>query len=283
MQTFEFRGVDNLVFAEVIEDSAENFITGPVMPLSAVAKVAKATDNSSATKYYDNQPMIVITSVGADNFELTILPPDLATYAKVSGYQYDSTRSLLIEGNRDDKYYAIGYRYEGTDGGIRYSWRLKGRFTIPDEEYDTKDDGTDGTNLTLKYTGVMTVHKFAYNGQPARGIVVDSRNLTGDVTDFFGVVRTPDNTQVSGGGTTPPEFIPAASTFAYSVDVTIAVPSTGSTIKYTTDGSDPTTSDTAVTYSDPVHLTETTTIRAVAIPQMAGPSIVVSKTYIKRS
>ena len=282
MQTFEFRGVDNLVFAEVVEDSNENYIAGPVMPLSAVAKIARATDNGSATKHYDNQPMIVITSVGADNFELVILPPDLATYAKVSGYQYDSTRSLLIEGEREDKYYAIGYRYKGTDGGIRYSWRLKGIFTIPDEEYNTEDDGTDGTNLTLKYTGVMTVHKFSYNEKPARGIVVDSRNLKGNVTDFFSTVRTPDNTEVSGSGTVPPEFIPAASTFVNSVDVTIAVPSKNMTIKYTTDGSDPLTSDTAVTYSEPVHLTETTTIRAVTIPSMAGPSIVINKTYIKR-
>ena len=84
-----------------------------------------------------------------------------------------------------------------------------------------------------------------------------------------------------GGSTTEtcatPTFSPAAGTYYESQSVTLSCTTPGSTIYYTTDGSDPTTSSTQYTSAIPV--SETTTIKAIAIADGMDPSSVASATY----
>ena len=198
-QTFEFRGVDNLVYAEVVTDTKEKFETGEVKPLSPVATVTKSTDSSSEAHYYDNQPMLVINSEAADEIGITVAPLQLDTYADITGKEFDAASGMLIDCEREPKYFAIGYRTKGTDGKYRYVWRLKGSFAIPEETSETENDGTDTTNMELTFTGIVTTHKFAKNNKPAKGIVVDERFVTVDSTTFFDTVQTPDTWKVTEG------------------------------------------------------------------------------------
>lgn len=192
---FEFRGVDNLVYAEVTGDDNETsggYVTGEVKPLSPVATIAKSTESSSEAHYYDNQPMLVINSEAADEITLTVAPPDLKTYAELVGKDFDEATGMMIDCERSAKYFAIGYRTKGTDGKYRYVWRLKGSFAIPEETNETENDGTDTTNMELVYTGIATKHKFTKNNKPAKGIVVDERFDKVDFSTFFDEVKTPD-------------------------------------------------------------------------------------------
>ncbi len=75
---------------------------------------------------------------------------------------------------------------------------------------------------------------------------------------------------IDGGG--------AASDFTISKDVTITATG-GATIYYTTDGSEPTESSS--TYSEPIHITGTTTIKAAALEEGKELSSVSSKTFTK--
>ena len=193
--TFEFRGVDNLVYAEVTGDdnlTEGGYVTGTVKPLAPVATIAKSTESSSEAHYYDNQPMLVINSEAADEITLTVAPPDLKTYAELVGKDFDEATGMMIDCERTPKYFAIGYRTKGTDGKYRYVWRLKGSFAIPEETNETENDGTDTTNMELTYTGIATTHKFTKNNKPAKGIVVDERFDKVDFSTFFDTVQTPD-------------------------------------------------------------------------------------------
>ena len=73
-----------------------------------------------------------------------------------------------------------------------------------------------------------------------------------------------------------PVFTPAEGTYPYSVDVTIACETEGATIYYTLDGNDPT--DASNAYTGAIHITETTTVKAIAIKN-ALSSEIVSATY----
>lgn len=73
-----------------------------------------------------------------------------------------------------------------------------------------------------------------------------------------------------------PTFNPAEGTFFNSVDVALACETEGTTIYYTLDGTDPT--DASTPYTEAIHITETTTVKAIAIKNSASSEIV-SATY----
>lgn len=220
-QVFEFRGVDNLYVAEVIQDDANGYVCGTPIHLSPVAEIGKTTDSSSEAHYYDNKAMIVINSESADTITVTMAPPELAKLAQIIGKSFDATTGMMVDSPRQDKYFALMYRTKGTDGKYRYVSRLKGQFTIPEETSATENDGTDTNNTSITYTGIYTEYEFTkgkYNGASweksgVKGIVVDTRYGLASVSNFFDVVQTPDT--ISGGTVTGIAVVP--STLALTV------------------------------------------------------------------
>ena len=277
---FEFRGVDNLVYAPVLEDTENSFITGTVKWLSPVAEIGRTTENSSESHYYDNKPMIVISSVGSDELTLTVAPLDLPTYAEITGQTYDAETGSLIEGERNNKYFAIGYRTKGTDGKYRYVWRYKGQFNIPDETNSTENDGTDTTNTELTWTGVQTVYKFNKYKKSAKALICDERMDSVDFTTFFDEVKTPDNLVGIKSKVKNPIFYPSLEKFTTdTLKVSIVSETPGAVINYSTDGSNPLTGGTV--YTEPFEISGTTTVTAVAqaISGDMTMSDIVTKTY----
>ena len=203
-QIFEFRGVDKFYFAEVTQDDADGYVTGTPVHIP-VQEIGKSTDSASEAHYYDNKAMIVVNSESADTITLTIAPPSLDKLAQLIGKSFDATTGMLVDSPRQNKYYAIMYRTKGTDGGYRYVSRLKGQFNIPEETFQTENDGTDTNNTQITFTGIYTEHEFAkgvYDGSnwsPAgvKGIVVDARYGLADVSNFFNAIQTPDSVQVN--------------------------------------------------------------------------------------
>lgn len=190
-KTVEFRGCDNLVFAEVLTDDANGITFGAVRSLAPVAEIAKTVETSSETHYYDNVGQIIIRSEGSDEITLTVPVLPLDILAAVTGKTYDTNTGAFIDGESVEKYYAIGYRLRLTDGSYRYVWRNKGSFGIPNSTSATENDGTDTNNQQLVYTGVKSIYEFT-NGGRAKGVVVDERDGKTDCTDWFDSVVTPD-------------------------------------------------------------------------------------------
>ena len=193
----EFRGTDNLVYAEVTADDNETgeghgYATGAVKILAPVAEISKSVETSSDTKYYDNKPALTINAEGADTITLTVPALDLQTLADITGKTYDTVTGGFFDGVRTPKYFALGYRLRLTDGSYRYVWRYKGSFAIPDETSQTENAGTDSNNQQPSYTGIMTIHKFTKSGTSEKALVVDERDGKADVSTFFDTVTTCD-------------------------------------------------------------------------------------------
>lgn len=203
-KVFEYRGVEGVVIAEVTGDDNETgggYVTGTVEPLLPVAEIGKTTESSSEAHYYDNQPMIVINSEGPDEITITGAGMTLEMLAKITGKSYDPTTGMFVDSQRQERYFALGYKTKDSDGKYRYVWRLKGTFAIPDDNNATEDDGTDANGTELTFTGIYTTHKFTkgwYNGKtwekgPAKGVIVSDREGLADLTTFFDSVATPDS------------------------------------------------------------------------------------------
>lgn len=281
---FEFRGVDNLVYAEVLVDTKDAYETGVVRPLSPVAEIGRTTEVSSESHYYDNQPMIVINSVGADELTLTVAPLDLETYGRLTGQIFDSSIGSLVECETEPKYFALGYRTKGTDGKYRYVWRYKGQFAIPDETSTTESDSIDTNNMELTFTGISTIHKFKKYGKSAKAMISDERYNRIDFTTFFDEVLTPDTVEATYGTNqlAAPVIYPLGSTFdAASIYVSIINSDGGNaSVYYTTDGTTPSASNSEL-YESPFAISETTTIKAVAAQNGKATSDVTEKKFVK--
>lgn len=74
-----------------------------------------------------------------------------------------------------------------------------------------------------------------------------------------------------------PTFDPAAGEVTSGDQVTISCATSGATIHYTVDGTDPTSS--SATYSSPIEITATTTIKAIAVKDGMADSEIATATY----
>lgn len=193
MEVKEWRGIRALVYAEVTKDDKDDFTTGTVKELVPVAELSRTTETNSETKYYDNIPAIVIDSTGSDEVTITGSAIPFDVLADVTGQVYDAERGMFVEGERQAKYFAIGYITKKTDGSEVFVWRLKGKFNIPDSTHATENDGTDANGQELTFTGINTTHKFTSTGKSAKAVNVDtSVNSTVTESTFFATVMTPD-------------------------------------------------------------------------------------------
>lgn len=190
----EYRGVEGLVAAEILTDDDDNgYTTGPVFAVAGVAEISKTTDSTNEAHFYDNMPAVVIANTSEDNITISVSAIPLDVLAEISGQIYDSATGSMIEGPRDFKYFAIGYKTKKTNGDEMYVWRYKGTFNIPDQTNTTENDSTDANGQKIVYTGISTTHKFAKTGKGAKAMVVDCAKELADVSSFFTNVTTPDD------------------------------------------------------------------------------------------
>lgn len=189
----EYRGVEGLVAAEVTnDDNNTGYVTGQVFAIAGVAEISKTTDSSNEARYYDNIPAVVVSNTSSDTVTISVSAIPFDVLAMITGQNYDETTGALIEGPRDLKYFALGYKTKKTNGDEVYVWRYKGTFNIPDQTNSTENDSTDASGQELTYTGISTTHKFTKTGKGAKALVVDTSKGLADVSDFFEDVTTPD-------------------------------------------------------------------------------------------
>lgn len=197
MKFEEYRGVKNLVVAELTEtvnEKGETVATyGDVIRLAGVQAVSGEVSESSETHYYDDMAAIVVDSEGADTYTLTVSVVEKKTRALIEGTTYDEATGALIGTQKKKKYFALGYIADTVSGVEEYNWIYKGKFTGGNKTHNTKNDGTDATNMEYTYTSIQTAVKFAKaRNKPCKYLSVDNDGKA-NLDTFFDKVTTPDD------------------------------------------------------------------------------------------
>lgn len=156
MEYKEYRGIRKVVIAEVIKNDTTGYTAGKWEEFSGCQSLGVTKNESSESHYYDNAARIVIDAEGAD--ELAIVLSILANKmrAKIDGVEYDEASDMIVDIPRKKKYFAVGYIGELTDGTEEINIYYNGKFSGGGETHNTKDDGTEATNVEYTYTGVHT-------------------------------------------------------------------------------------------------------------------------------
>ena len=167
----EYRGCRKLVYAEVLTDTAEGMTFGEVKPFAPVQTISKNVEYSTATSYYDNVAHNTRKAEGADETEFTHAVPSDEVMSDIEGKFYDPTTGIYSDSPVSNKTYAIGYVFdeEGDTEEENFCWKLKGTFKVGSVEHQTKDDGTDVTNVTTTFTAIYPQANFTHGGADGRG------------------------------------------------------------------------------------------------------------------
>ena len=155
-----------------------------------------------------------------------------------------------------------------TDGTLAVQTKTIGEITVANQSLPVKFENvtydaantqfSDGTN-TIKYYDNFNVNPTLVDGHQydITGIIVMYNNLQ------IAPLAATDVVDVTPAATVEaPVFDPAGGTYDADQTVTITCATAGAAIYYTLDGTDPTTASTL--YTDPVAITTTTTLKAIA-------------------
>ncbi len=140
----------------------------------------------------------------------------------------------------------------------------------------------EGETVVLRADGVASPTKFHYGYWSTTRIteLEDGQRLNlynGDGLPMSPVAPQAVEDPDASGKVADPVLTPASCFFSPSTNVTIACATTGATVRYTLDGSEPTAS--SAIYSAPIALTTNTTVKARAFAEGKAASDVVFATY----
>lgn len=151
-------GLDDLYYAEVTQDDADGYVADTPAYLAPVAELGVAPAVNSETQYADDGPYDTFSVVGETvlSIRVTGVPPEVAAF--LTGNEFDATTGRVYEHDGTPPYVALGFKSLKSNGSYRYFWYLKGRFSLPPEEYATKTDTPDPKTIELIYTAVRTIY-----------------------------------------------------------------------------------------------------------------------------
>lgn len=206
----------------------------------------------------------VTDSGGLSSNELTFNLTVTATETPTTNTAPSITSSYNTTSVNDSTSVSIPYTVTDAEGGS---------FTVT----YTKD-GVTSTATISAGANTWNVGTLAAGAHVLKIKVVDSGGLSSsELTFSINVTATPDTT-------VPVLTITPAQTFTTQMTVNMSATDSGGgtpTIYYTLDDSDPKTSGTKLTYTGPITLTETDTVKAYAVDSSNNASAVQTVTYTK--
>lgn len=191
---------------------------------------------------------------------------DLSNATTTTGEAPDPTTATIAAILADyDSYESRYVRIEGAAATSAFSSK-KATFSQTEGETTSSIEAYDTNGSSLSVT--------KGNSYNIEGILGFS-----STTKRFNILSAADIEDASTSSVTAPTFNPAGGTYTEAQTVTITADE-GATIFYTTDGDDPSKSSTSVEYTTPITISETTTLKAVAMDNDGNMSDVTTATYV---
>ena len=151
-------GLSNLVYAVMTKDDPPTTVggtNGSTTYDSAVRILGAITatfspNASNDTLFADDGPYDTASTLGAMTLELNVADIPAAQRAELLGATYDADTGILVHSADDvPPYVAVGMAVKKSNGADRLIWYLKGKFTAPDDNNQTKADSINWNTPTI--------------------------------------------------------------------------------------------------------------------------------------
>lgn len=211
-------GLTNLVYALVTADTPPtkpgagdgSTTYGPVTRILGAITANFSPNASNDTLFADDGPYDTASTLGAMSLELNVADIPSEQRAELLGAQY--VNGVLVHTSEDiPPYVAVGMSIKKSNGADRYIWYLKGKFSPPDDNNQTKADSINWNTPTI--TGNFL--KRDSDNQWRVSCDTDDEAVSKDVKDSW--FNSPNVLSGGGGGTT-------------AVDTPVPNPASGATV-----------------------------------------------------
>lgn len=155
-------GLKNLYYALLLTDSSGVQTTYGTPAIIAPVINAKIKPKSSSTVLYaDDGADETATAVGETSLELETKNIPIAIQAILLGHT--SSGGVMTRKTTDTApYVAIGFESVKSNGTKRYVWLFKGKFEVPEDDFQTKEDKVNFQTAKIMGTFVKRAYDDAY-------------------------------------------------------------------------------------------------------------------------
>ena len=144
-------GLRNLVYAKMLTDPPYGQGQASYEKPKLIAGAISANINPNAsteTLFADDGPFETATTIGQIEVELNVADLPLEVQAELLGHTYQN--GVLIRKAGDvPPWVAIGFKSLKSNGKFRYTWLAKGKFSIPEQNNQTKGDSVEFQTPTI--------------------------------------------------------------------------------------------------------------------------------------
>ena len=161
-------GLDNVVIAKVLSDSADGISFGDVIALKGAVNATVNPNSDVAVDFADNGPFFSASNRGNTELNLEMIDVDVDVLAQLLGQR--KVNGITVETPLDQSSdYALGFRVwlAGKDGSgnnrYQYFWYAKGKFSVPETGGETKTDSLNFGHISVTAQFVQT--QYVPNGQ----------------------------------------------------------------------------------------------------------------------
>ena len=174
----DYRGLRNLVAAEILTDNGTEFTCGKWHELEGAVSVSIEGEESTAAIYRDDLAVRNITTEGPDTATVNMDVLSNKVRAWLEGRQYDEASGVYFKTPKKVKNFVFGFIGGLSDGTEEAVIMYNTSVTGGNAERNTKDDGTDVTTVEYTFTGVYTKTKFNVDNadgtliQPVKSVTI---------------------------------------------------------------------------------------------------------------
>ncbi len=154
-------GLDNVVIAKVLSDSAEGITFGEVKALKGAVNATVNPNSDVAVDFADNGPFFSASNRGNTELSLEMIDVDVDVLAEMLGQR--KVNGITVETPLDQSSdYALGFRVwlagKDANGNNRYQyfWYAKGKFSVPETGGETKTDSLNFGHISVTAQFVQT-------------------------------------------------------------------------------------------------------------------------------
>jgi phi13 family phage major tail protein len=171
-------GLDNVVIAKVLSDSASGITYDTPIALKGAVNATVNPNSDVAVDFADNGPFFSASNRGNTELNLEMIDVDVDVLAMLLGMK--KSNGVTVETSLDQSPdVAVGFRVwlagKDANGNNRYQyfWYAKGKFSVPETGGETKTDSLNFGHISVTAQFVQT--QFIPNGQEAGTICTHIR------------------------------------------------------------------------------------------------------------